>query len=113
MSTIGDAWIWIAFDAVNKVFLAKKVGKRSQETANDLMRRLKDVTVQMPDLFSSDQLVTYTQALLNAYGVLEDIPKKAGAGRPPKSRLVPPKNLLYVQVVKQYKMNRIKRIVAR
>ena len=110
VSTIGDAWIWIAFDAVNKVFLAKKVGKRTQENANDLMRRLKEVTVQMPDLFSSDQLVTYTQALLNAYGVLEDIPKKAGAGRPPKPRLVPPKNLLYVQVVKQYKMNRIEKV---
>jgi hypothetical protein len=45
----------------------------------------------------------YTNALLQVYGELVYPVRKPGPGRPPHPRLVPPEDLLYVQVVKQYK----------
>ena len=41
---LGDAWIWVAFDAVNKVFLATVVGKRTQPYAVSLLEEVKRVT---------------------------------------------------------------------
>ena len=55
----------------------------------------------MPDLFSSDQFDQYTNDLLQVYGQLVYPARKPGPGRPPNPRLVPPEDLLYVQVVKQ------------
>ncbi len=57
---LGDAWIWVAFDAVNKVFLATVIGKRTEPYAVALLEELKRVTSRMPSLFSSDQLNQYT-----------------------------------------------------
>ena len=104
---LGDAWIWIAFDAVNKVFLAAQVGKRTLPWAVGLVNEVKRVTSSMPLLFSSDQLSHYPNALLQVYGKKVYPPRKPGPGRKPNPRLVPPDNLLYAQVVKQYKENRI------
>lgn len=107
---LGDAWIWIAFDAVNKVFLATVVGKRTEAYAVVLLEKVKRVTSRMPSLFSSDQLNQYTSALLQVYGKKALPARKPGPGRPPKPRLVPPEELLYVQVVKQYKKYRVVKI---
>ena len=108
---LGDAWIWIAFDAVNKIVLSYIIGKRTLPYAISLIEDVKRVTVRMPDLFSSDQLDQYANALLHAYGRSVFPSRKPGPGRPPtKSRLVPPKNLNYVQVVKQYKKYRVVKI---
>ena len=107
---LGDAWIWIAFDAVNKVFLATVVGKRTEAYAVALLEKVKRVTSRMPSLFSSDQLNQYTNALLQVYGKKAHPARKPGPGRPPKPRLAPPEELLYVQVVKQYKKYRVVKI---
>ncbi len=105
--TLGDAWIWIAFDAINKVVIASVTGKRTLPQAVRLLEEVKRVTVSMPTLFSSDQLSQYTTALLRVYGKLVTPPRKPGPGRPPGPRPAPPNNLLYVQVVKEYKENRV------
>ena len=107
---LGDAWIWIAFDAVNKVAIASVVGKRTQAHAVELLGEVKRVTVRMPTLFSSDQLDQYGSALLEVYGTWMTPPRKPGPGRPPKPRLVPPDNLLYVQVVKKYQKYRVVKV---
>lgn len=107
---LGDAWIWIAFDAVNKVFLAANVGKRTLPFAVEVVNDVKRVTSSMPLLFSSDQLSHYTTALLQVYGKKVYPLRKLGSGRTPNPRLVPPDDLLYVQVVKQYKQNRILKV---
>ena len=107
---LGDAWIWIAFDAVNKIFLATIVGKRTQPYAVALLEEVRRITSRMPDLFSSDQLDQYKSALLQVYGNKTLSTRKPGPGRPPKERLVPPDELLYVHVVKQYKRNRLEKI---
>ena len=110
---LGDAWIWVAFDAVNKLFLATVVGKRTQPYAVSLLEEVKRVTVCMPSLFSSDQLDQYAKALLEVYGRKITPPRKPGPGRPPNPRLVPPDDLLYVHVVKQYNRSRVVKVTRR
>ena len=109
-SRLGDAWIWIAFDAVNKIVLAHVVGKRTLFHAIKLLEEVKRVTVDMPVLFASDQLDQYQKAILHVYGIWEQPPRKGKVGRIPKPRLVPPENLVYVQVVKKYEKNRISEV---
>ena len=109
-AVLGDAWIWVAFDAVNKLFLATVVGKRTMGHAVALLREVKQVTVRMPTLFSSDQLDHYANGLLQVYGELVYPPRKPGPGRPPHPRLVPPDDLLYVHVVKHYQGYRVVKV---
>lgn len=107
---LGDAWIWVAFDAVTKIVLANVIGKRTLPHAVSLLEDVKKVTADIPDLFSSDQLDHYANALLQVYGDTVVPKRKPGPGRPANPRLVPPKNLNYVHVVKQYKANRVYKI---
>jgi len=104
---LGDAWIWIAFDSVHKVVLAHVIGKRTESHAVSLLQKVKRITARIPDLFTSDQLDQYTRALLHVYGHTVLPPRNTGPGRPPNPRLVPPAELLYAQVVKQYRKNRL------
>jgi len=110
---LGDAWIWIAFDAVHKIVLAHVVGKRTQPHAVVLLEGVKRVTACMPTLFTSDQLDQYPNALVQVYGIWVTPPRKPGPGRPPQPRLVPPAGLLYAQVVKQYKQHRVVKVTRR
>lgn len=107
---LGDAWIWIAFDAVTKIVLAYVIGKRTLAHAVSLLVEVKRVTGEMPELFSSDQLDHYANALLQVYGNMVIPARRPGVGRPLGPRLVPPKNLNYVHVVKEYKENRVHKI---
>lgn len=108
---LGDAWIWVAFDAANKIVLASVVGKRTLPHAIALLEEVKRVTARMPTLFSSDQLDQYANALLQVYGQRVCPPRKPGPGRPPKPRLIAPNDLLYVQVVKQYRKYRVVKVI--
>jgi IS1 family transposase len=108
--SLGDAWIWIAFDAINKIVLAYIIGKRTLPQAVSLLKEVKRITIGIPDLFSSDQLDQYTKALLQVYGKRVYPIRKPGPGRPPHPRLVPPEDLRYVQVVKQYKRYRVVKV---
>lgn len=110
---LGDAWIWTAFDAVNKIVLAFVVGKRTLPYAIQLLEEVKRVTARTPGIFSSDQLDQYTRALLQVYGNLVTRPRKPGPGRPPKPRLAPPEDLLYVQVVKHHQKGRVIKVERR
>lgn len=107
---LGDAWIWVAFDAINKITLAYNIGKRTLPYAISLIEDVKRVTKRIPDLFSSDQLDQYTKALLQIYGSFAYPTRKPGPGRPPKARLLPSKDLNYVQVVKEYKKYRVVKV---
>ncbi|MFT7880918.1 MAG: helix-turn-helix domain-containing protein [Sulfurimonas sp.] len=107
---LGDAWIWIAFDATNKITLAYNIGKRTLPYAISLIEDVKRVTKHIPHLFSSDQLDQYAKALLHVYGTTVYPTRKAGPGRPPNPRIVPSKGLNYVQVVKQYKKYRVAKV---
>jgi hypothetical protein len=58
----------------------------------------------------ADQLEQYTNALLQVYGEVVYPVCKPGSGRSPNPRLVPAEDLLYVQVVKQYKKYRVVKV---
>lgn len=60
-------------------------------------------------LFTSDQIGHLEEALLRVYGRWET-PKYQGRGRPPKPRLAPPPGLVYVQLVKERKDDRVVRV---
>ena len=107
---LGDAWIWIAFDPTHKLILANVIGKRTEPYAVELLQEVKRVTLRMPDFFTSDQLDQYESALLKVYGYSITPPRKQGPGRPPHPKLVPPDNLMYAQVVKTYKQNKLNKI---
>ncbi len=110
---LGDAWIWMAFDAEHKVVLAHVVGKRTAPHAVALLQEVKRVTAAMPSLFSSDQLDQYPHALLQVYGTLVTPERKPGPGRPPKPRLRAPDDLCYVQVVKEYERYHVAKVSRR
>lgn len=111
--TLGDAWIWIAFDPIHKLILANVIGKRTEPYAVELLQEVKRVTLRIPDLFTSDQLDQYESALLKVYGISITPLRKQGPGRPPHPKLVPPDNLMYAQVVKTYKQNKLNSIERR
>jgi len=89
------------------------VGKRTQPHAVTLLEEVKRVTACMPTLFTSDKLDQYPNALLLVYGTRVTPPRKPGPGRPPNPKLVPPDDLLYAQVVKQYKKHRVVKVARR
>lgn len=103
----GDAWIWVAFDPVNKVIVSFIVGKRRQEEANRLLKTTRARSDGHIPLFISDDLNQYKIAILNAYGNKEVIPQTGCIGRPKSSKLVPPNDLMYCRVIKQKKKGRV------
>ncbi len=105
--TYGDAWVWLAFAPVWRVVLAFVVGKRTQENADLLLDRVKDVTDGHIPFFTSDQLPEYDDALLHTYGVWVQPERKGDRGRYPQPRLVPTTDLLYAQVVKVREHGRV------
>lgn len=98
--TSGDAWMWMACAPVWRLVLAFVVGKRTQERANLLLRRVAHVTAQRLPWFTSDQLPEYRTALLHVYGQWVPLARNGNRGRFPAPRRVPPPDWLDAQVVK-------------
>lgn len=96
----GDAWVWLAFAPLWRVILAFVVGERTQESADLLLERLKDVTNGHVPFFTSDQWPGYEEALLRAYGHWVQPERRGQRGRFPHPRRVAAADLLYAQVVK-------------
>ncbi len=90
-----------------RVVLACVVGKRTQENADLLLDRVKEVTDGHIPFFPSDQLPEDDDALLHTYGVWVQPERKGDRGRYPQPRLVPTTDLLYAQVVKVREHGRV------
>ncbi len=71
-----------------------------------LVRRVKEMSDGYTPFFTSDQLAHPEEALLRVYDRWETS-KYRGRGRPPKPRLVPPPDLVHIQMVKEKKGNRV------
>ena len=99
-ATYGDAWVWVAFAPVWRLIVAFVVGKRTQESADLLLDRVKYVTDEHIPFFTSDQLPEYAQALLHTYGTWVQPERQGSRGRYPNPRRMPLPALLYAQVVK-------------
>ena len=109
----GDAWVWIAFSPVCKLVPAWVVGERKLPDARKLIFRLKSATDGHIPFFTSDELPHYADALLDAYGVLQTPPRRAGPGRPPLPRKYPPPDLCYAVVVKERDSGRVVNVTTR
>ena len=108
LALYGDAWVWIAFVPTWRLVAAFVGGKRDQEHANDLLKRLHAVSCGPIPFFTSDQLPHYAHALLHVYSIPEvllHIPGKRGPTPTPKS--LPPTDFHYAQVVKRRKGGRV------
>ena len=108
LAQYGDAWVWCAFDPINKLLPVFVVGKRTMENAKKLITKLDEATDDTIPFFTSDELHHYERALLENYGIVQEVPRKTGKrGRPPKPKLIPPPELQYAQVVKKRKKGRV------
>lgn len=103
----GDAWVWVAFAPAWRLVVAFVVGKRTQENAHRLLRRVVAVTDAHIPFFTSDQLPAYAEALLAAYGQWSQPERQGKRGRYPAPRRMPLPNLLYAQVVKRRARGRV------
>jgi IS1 family transposase len=100
----------VAFDPRNKVVVSFVVGKRRQKEANKLLKSIKARSDGHIPLFTSDDLDQYETAILNAYGVEEEMPRTGRRGRPKSPKLVPPDELMYCKVIKQRENGRVIRV---
>src|SRR5215813_8725299 len=97
-------WVWVAMDPESKVLLAIDVGNRTLAMAQRVVHQV--VQVLAPDcapLFLTDGFREYTTALLTHYGQWVQPARRWSQGPAPKPRWLPLPQLLYAQVVKQYR----------
>ena len=83
---IGDQWIFIAFDAVNKLIIHWKVGKRTLKMAKMFIKEVKAKISSNP-LYTTDELPAYEEAFLSNFSEEIDIKKTGKRGRPRKKPL--------------------------
>jgi len=99
--------VWISFDPLHKILPAFVTGEISQEKADRLIERTKEVNDGSLHVFFSDQRPHYREAILNSFGHWVQPQRKGTRGRFPKPRLEPPADLLYAQVVKHRRKGRV------
>jgi transposase-like protein len=104
-------WVWVAMDPESKLLLSIDVGERILAIAQRVIHQI--VQVLAPDcapLFLTDGFKEYTTALLTHYGQWVQPARRWSQGPAPKSRWLPLPQLLYAQVVKQYRRRRLVRV---
>jgi IS1 family transposase len=104
-------WVWVAMDPVTKLMLTMNVGERSLAMAQCAVHQVAQVLAPdcMP-LFLTDGFKEYTTALLTHFGQWVHPPRRQVPGPVPKPRWMPLPELLYAQVVKQYRRRRVVRV---
>jgi IS1 family transposase len=104
-------WVWVAMDPESKLLLSIDVGERTLAIAQRVVHQI--VQVLSPDcapLFLTDGFKEYTTALLTHYGQWVQPARRWSQGPAPKPRWLPLSQLLYAQVVKQYRRRRLVRV---
>jgi len=97
-------WVWVALDPVSKLLLSMDVGERSLAMAQRVVHH--DVQVLAPGcipLFLTDGFKAYTTAILTHVGRWVQSSRRQAQWPAPKPRWMPRPELLYAQVVKQYR----------
>lgn len=104
-------WMWVAFAPSIRLIVAFAIGPRKQYVADELVESTAKCLSESIPLFVSDGLEFYAKALLKKFGETEEFPRTGKRGRPKKSKLVPPDDLRYAQVVKKRKGGKLQKIV--
>jgi IS1 family transposase len=101
-------WVWGAMDPESKLLLAIDVGARTLAMAQGVVHQV--VQVLAPNcvpLFLTDGFKEYMTALLTHFGYWVQRPRRQATGPALKPRWMPLPELLYAQVVKQYRRRRL------
>jgi hypothetical protein len=102
LALYGDAWGWIAVAPAWRLVAAFVVGKRAQEHADVLRKRVHAVSWGDIPFFPRDQLPHYAHALVHAYGMPEVIlPIPGQRGPTPTPTRLPPADVPDAQGVKR------------
>lgn len=108
----GRQWIWLSYAPEFRLILAAYVGPRVYESAVKLIEMTAQVVTGIPCFFS-DGLSCYLTALIAVYHRVKTFKRTGRPGRPRKPQLLPAKDLVYAQVVKEKKGRRLKQIKER
>jgi transposase-like protein/IS1 family transposase len=101
-------WVWVAMDPESKLLLTIDVGERTLAMAQCVVHQVTQVIA--PDcapLFLTDGFKAYITALLTHFGQWVQPLRRQAHGPAPKPRWIPLPELLYAQVVKQYRRRRL------
>jgi IS1 family transposase/transposase-like protein len=101
-------WVWVAMDPVTKLILTIEVGERTLAMAQRVVHQL--VQVLAPacvPLLLTDGYKGYFSAILAHFGLWVQPERKQAQGPAPKPRWMALPELLYAQVVKQYRRRRL------
>jgi IS1 family transposase len=100
--------VWTAIDPVSKLLLAIAVGPRTLEMAQRVVHHVVGVLAPgcMPAWFS-DGFKGDLPAILGHFGVWHQPERTRAQGPAPKPRWMPRPGLLYAQVIKQYRRQRV------
>jgi IS1 family transposase len=101
-------WVWGAMDPESKLLLAIDVGAHTLAMAQGVVHQV--VQALAPNgvpLLLTDGFKEYTTALLTHFGYWVQLPRRQATGPALKPRWMPLPELLYAQVVKQYRRRRL------
>jgi hypothetical protein len=104
-------WVWVAIDPVSKLLWSIDVGERTLVMAQGVVHQV--VQVLAPycgPLFLTDGLKEYATALLTHFGYWVQPPRRQEKGPTPQPRWMPLPQLLYAQVVTQYRRRQLVRV---
>jgi IS1 family transposase len=101
-------WVWIAMDPVSKLLLVIEVGPRTLEMAQRVVHHVVGVLAPgCAPAWLSDGFRAYLPAILSHFGWWVHPERRQDKGPGPKPRWMPRPGLLYAQVVKQYRRQRV------
>lgn len=110
----GDCWVWIAFDPETKVVLGFVLGKRTKDRAVRLLKRVHEVIEPGTfPLFTSDELSSYEDAIVEVFGITIHPERQGDVGRFPKPRRVAHPKLKYAVVHKHREGNHVTKVERR
>jgi IS1 family transposase len=104
-------WVWTAMDPTSKLLRVIDVGPRTLAMAQRVVQQV--VQVLAPDcmpLFLTDGFKEYAMALLTHFGSWMQPQRRRDTGPMPKPRWMPLPGLLYAQVVKTVRRQRLVRV---
>jgi hypothetical protein len=102
------AWVWTAMDPTSKLLVVVDVGSRTLAMAPRVVPQVTQVLAPgCVPLFLTDGLKDYGTALLTHFGYWMQPERRQDKGPRPQPRWMPLPALLYAQVVKSYRRQRL------
>jgi IS1 family transposase len=101
-------WVWTAMDPTSKLLVVVDVGCRTLAMAQRVVHQVTEVIAPgCAPLLLTDGLKHYATALLTHFGYWRQLERRQAKGPRPKPRWMPLPQLLYAQVIKQYRRRRL------